>query len=308
MSNRHLSRTLVLQSLFEWDFNNQDNSKVDDILLYNIKEFSTGMNDLEFAKKLIHNVLDKKDTIDNIIEKAAPQWPIEKISITDRNILRMGISELLYADRKEIPPKVAINEAIELAKAFGGESSGRFISGVLGTIYKELGEPGKDQTSKKKNKIEDIPFEEMLVEKKCGAIVYSLHNDNVYIALVHDVFGHWTLSKGSLEKGESEEECAKREVKEETGLDIEIVEKLGENEYIAYDPEKGKTRRQVKYFLASSEYKPLVMQEGEEAGGLDNVKWFKLSEILDLNFYDDILPIVTKAIEILKTKKLTEIK
>ena len=141
MSNRHLSRTIVLQSLFEWDFVNKDKSKIDEILEYNTREFSTGLCDLGFAKKLIDNIIKKKDVIDDIIQKAAPQWPLEKISIVDRNILRIGISELLFANRKEVPPKVAINEAIELAKTFGGENSGRFVSGVLGTIYKELGEP-----------------------------------------------------------------------------------------------------------------------------------------------------------------------
>ncbi|MBU1557944.1 transcription antitermination factor NusB [Patescibacteria group bacterium] len=303
MSNRHLSRKIVLQSLFEWDFNGQDDSKIDSILNYNMREFSTGLGDLEFSKKLITSVLTKKDTIDDIVEKAAPQWPINRISIADRNVLRMGISELIFSDRKEIPPKVAINEAIELAKSFGGENSGRFVSGVLGTIYKELGEPGKDQVSKKKKKIEDIPFDEMLVEKKCGAVVYALKGDDIQIALVHDIFGHWTLSKGSIEKGEDGEKCVAREVKEEMGIDIEVEDKLGDNEYIAYDPEKGKTRRQVEYYLASADFQPLTLEEGEDAGGLDQAKWFKLSEISELNFYDDILPIMTKAIKILNKKK-----
>ena len=219
MSNRHLSRTIVLQSLFEWDFEwdfvGLDNSKVEEILTYNTKEFSTGSCDFEFARKIIDNVIEKRDLIDDIIGKAAPQWPLEKISIIDRNVLRIGISELLFSDRNQVPPKVAINEAIELAKTFGGDNSGRFVSGVLGTIYKELGEPDKDQKTKNKNPIKDIPFEEMPIEKKCGAVVYSVHNDNVFIALVHDVFGHWTLSKGGLEKAEDERDCTVRKIKEE---------------------------------------------------------------------------------------------
>lgn len=302
MSNRHLSRTIVLQSLFEWDFNERDDSKIDEILTNNMREFSTGLCDLEFSKRLIDNVVKKKETLDGVIEKAAPQWPVDRISIVDRNVLRIGISELLFSDRKEIPPKVAINEAIELAKSFGGDNSGRFVSGVLGTIYKELGEPDKDQTSKKKNKIEDIPYDQMLIEKKCGAVVYSIYKDEIHVALVHDIFGHWTLSKGSINDGETEKDCVAREIKEEIGVDVIVEDALGDNEYIAYDPEKGKTRRQVEYFLAKSEYKPLVLEEGEEAGGLDQAKWFKLIEISELNFYDDILPIITKAIKILKTK------
>lgn len=303
MSNRHLSRTIVLQSLFEWDFNGQDGSKIDDVIDYNTREFSTGSCDLEFAKKLIDNVVAKIKVIDDIIEKAAPQWPVSRISIIDRNILRIGISELIFSDRKEIPPKVAINEAIELAKTFGGENSGRFVSGVLGTIYKEMGEPGKDETSKKKKKIEDIPYEQMLVEKKCGAFVYSKKDGGIFVALVHDIFGHWTLSKGGYEEGENEGDCTRRVIKKEINLDITVEEKLGTNEYIAYDPEKGKTRRPVEYFLASAEYTPLALEEGEDAGGLDNAKWFPLEEIVSLNFYDDVLPIVTKAVNLLKKKK-----
>jgi 8-oxo-dGTP pyrophosphatase MutT (NUDIX family) len=116
--------------------------------------------------------------------------------------------------------------------------------------------------------------------------------------LVHDVFGHWTLSKGKLKDGESPEEGTKREVNEEIGIDVEIIEELDDNEYIANYPQKGKTRKQVTYFLAEAKYQPLELGESE---GLDDAEWFEVNEdILDLNFYDDILPIVSKAV-----KKLT---
>ena len=108
------------------------------------------------------------DKINEIIEKCAPEWPLEQVTIIDRNVLRIGIYELLWGKRDEVPPKVAINEAIELAKNFGGESSGRFINGVLGTIYREIGEPGKDETSKKaeKPKEEKSEAKEEEVEKQ----------------------------------------------------------------------------------------------------------------------------------------------
>jgi N utilization substance protein B len=102
---------------------------------------------------LLSGVINKQKIIDEIIEKAAPGWPIDKISAVDRNVLRIGLYELLFGDRKEVPPKVAINEAIELAKSFGGENSSRFVNGVLGGVYKEIGEPGKDDVGKKKQKI-----------------------------------------------------------------------------------------------------------------------------------------------------------
>ena len=103
-------------------------------------------------KKLVEGVIKKQKDLDRIIEKAAPDWPIEKISMVDRNILRIGLFELLFADRGEVPAKVAINEAIELAKQFGGENSSRFVNGVLGAVYKEIGEPGKEQGAVQKTK------------------------------------------------------------------------------------------------------------------------------------------------------------
>ena len=117
------------------------------------------------------------------------------IAPVDRNVLRLGLYELLFADRDKVPAKVAINEAIELAKSFGGENSGRFVNGVLGAVYKELGEPGKDEVSKKKKQ---VPYEEMPHERLVGAVVYRAARRRVYLALVHDIFGHWTLSKGKI--------------------------------------------------------------------------------------------------------------
>ena len=136
MLDRHLLRSIVLQTLFEWDARDDKKKfEIGEILANNMKEFAQIDNIPTFAQNIIDNVLEKQSDLDNVIKKAAPQWPIEKISIVDRNILRMGISELLFSNRDEVPPKVAINEAIELAKAFGGENSGKFISGVMGTIY-----------------------------------------------------------------------------------------------------------------------------------------------------------------------------
>ena len=137
MASRHLSRSIVLQSLYEWDFSDKKKD-LTKIVEKNIKEFGPGLEDQSFVWQLTTGVVQKLKQIDEIIEKAAPEWPISQINIIDRNVLRIGIYELLHANKEEVPPKVAINEAIELAKNFGGESSGKFINGVLGTIYKEL--------------------------------------------------------------------------------------------------------------------------------------------------------------------------
>src|SRR4051812_20378593 len=137
MSHRHLSRSVVLQTLFEWDFDVEKRGmKIDEkelltnVLERNIAEFAPGTNDRSFIEDLMRRVIEKRKDLDLLIEKAAPDWPIDKISIVDRNVLRIGLTELLFADRSEVPPKVAINEAIELAKGFGGETSGRFVNGV----------------------------------------------------------------------------------------------------------------------------------------------------------------------------------
>ncbi|KKS28360.1 MAG: N utilization substance protein B-like protein [Parcubacteria group bacterium GW2011_GWC2_42_11] len=308
MSNRHLSRSIVLQTLFEWDTNHEDGNGDSDapdvILTRNIEEFATDTKDKPFMKRLLDGVITKQSDLDAVISKAAPEWPIDKIARVDRNILRLGLYELLFSDRKEVPAKVAINEAIELAKNFGGDSSGGFINGVIGGVYKELGEPGKDEVSTKSKKTRTqplVPYELMPVDRKAGAVVYAEHEGDVYVALVHDVFGHWTLSKGSVEEGETDEEATIREIKEEMDLDIKIAEKLGENEYVASHPEKGKIRKHVSYYLAESPFTEVKLEEGK--GGLDDARWFKLADILELNFYHDMLPIITKAINILLSLK-----
>jgi len=314
MANRHLSRSIVLQTLFEWDFlpagrqgapadkkNEGKDTGVDihEALKRNLKEFAPGAEDDEFVITLIDGVIKNQGVLDEIIEKAAPDWPIDKISIVDRNILRIGLYELLFGDRTQVPPKVAINEAIELAKTFGGENSSKFVNGVLGAVYKEIGEPGKDQKSKAGKKDEPVDISTLQVENLGGALVYAKRGNEISFAMVHDVFGYWTLSKGKIEPGETVEEGTKRAIKKEMGLDITLEEKLGQNEYVASHPEKGKTLKRVTYFLASSEYQDLVL---EQSGGLDAARWFPLSQITELRMYNDMIPIIKKAIEIISAK------
>ena len=140
MANRHLSRSVAMQSLFEWDFSGQDKSKIKSIVQRNVEQFAPGLEDSVFVETLINGVIKKQKKIDSVIEKAAPEWPISQIPLVDRNVLRIGLYELLYSNKEEVPPKVAINEAIELAKTFSGIASGKFINGVLGTVFKQLEE------------------------------------------------------------------------------------------------------------------------------------------------------------------------
>ncbi len=136
MSNRYLSRTLAIQTLYEWDFQHRDTQKSDDILAYNFTEFAPDFDDEGFAKLLVGGVIAHIDDIDRTIVEYAPEWPLAQITIIDRTILRLGIYEMVYD--QNIPARVAINESIELAKAYGGVSSSKFVNGVLGSIYKKI--------------------------------------------------------------------------------------------------------------------------------------------------------------------------
>jgi len=160
MASRHLSRSIAVQSLYEWDFKDYNNDLLPEIIGRNIKEFGPGLEDTKFVNDLVKGVVERREQLDNIIEKAAPMWPIDQIAMIDRNVLRLGLFELLYENKDEVPPKVAINESIELAKNFGGENSGKFVNGVLGTVYREMGleeeEKNKNNKENKKDKEDKV--------------------------------------------------------------------------------------------------------------------------------------------------------
>ena len=298
MANRHLSRSLAMQSLFEWDFHDDNHPDITEVLERDAEEFAPGLDEIMFAKKLAEGVVARLAKLDSIIEKAAPDWPIDQIAAVDRNVLRLGLFELLFGDKNEVPARVAINEAIELAKTFGGENSGRFVNGVLGAVYKEMGEPGKHDVPAKKRRFKDVAYEDMAIDKLGGAVVYVRKATGVELAFVHDIFGYWTLSKGRMTPEEEVEAGTKRKVKEELSLDINLEEVIGTNEYIASDPERGKIRKQVTYFLAQAA-NPDDIKIPADKPGLTDAKWFPLQAVPDLKMYDDVVPLVTKAIKIL---------
>lgn len=142
MANRHLLRTVAMQSLFEWDFNHKQKD-LKSIVDNAVEEFAPGAEDATFAHTLAEGVEQNIVDIDHIIAETAPEWPIEQITTVDRNVLRVGIYELMFL--KDVPPKVAINEAVEMGKIFGGESSGKFVNGVLGTLYKKIAPAENEQ-------------------------------------------------------------------------------------------------------------------------------------------------------------------
>jgi N utilization substance protein B len=136
MSNRHLSRTIAMQSLYQWDFLGMPEERMSEIIEFNRMEFAPKFDDEKFVEELVNGVIGNRADIDEIITTFAPDWPLEMLTLIDRNILRLGVYELKFSDA--IPAKVAINEAIELAKGFGGQSSGKFVNGVLGAVYKDM--------------------------------------------------------------------------------------------------------------------------------------------------------------------------
>lgn len=150
-SNRHLGRIVALQTLYEFEFRTQSedtNLDLAEILDRNIERYSEAIDDKDFVKSLIDGVLEHQESLDETLQPMAPGWPLDQIARIDRNVLRIGLFELLHrADT--VPPKVVINEAIELAKAFGSDNSSKFINGVLGTAYRTLveGKPDADATT-----------------------------------------------------------------------------------------------------------------------------------------------------------------
>ncbi len=139
-SNRHLGRIVALQTLYEYEFrieSKDPTADVEEILVRNLDRYETAIDDKGFVGTLVNGVLADQADLDAKIQPIAPDWPIDQIARIDRNILRIGLYELLH-QADVIPPKVAINEAVELAKAFGSDNSSKFINGVLGTAYRTL--------------------------------------------------------------------------------------------------------------------------------------------------------------------------
>jgi transcription antitermination protein NusB len=273
MSNRHLARTVVLQTLFQWDFNDckEDLKK---LLDRNFQEFAPDFDDGGFSNDLLMGVKKHFKEIDALIVKYAPEWPIKQITIVDRNVLRIGIYELKFS--QEIPPKVAINEAIELAKSFSSESSGKFVNGVLGSIYKEMEEKGE----KKEMVINPEPKEIC-----AGGVIYCKTDNGLKFVTILDAYGKWTFPKGHVEAEEKIEDTAKREIGEEVGLkEIKLISKIGETDYEVHQPQMPPFIKRVHFFLFESPDQPLVVEQAEE---IRDAKWATKEEVLNILDYQN---------------------
>jgi N utilization substance protein B len=155
-SNRHLGRIIALQTLFEQDFRraaDDDTFDLAAVLKRNVDRYQATVDDTDFITRLVTGVAEHEAQLDEELQPVAPEWPIDQIARMDRVILRIGLYELKHD--KDIPPKVVINEAVELAKAFGSENSSKFVNGVLGTLLRNItGEPAPEKKPAKKAKEE----------------------------------------------------------------------------------------------------------------------------------------------------------
>lgn len=155
-ANRHLGRIIALQTLYEQDFRRECDDKsldLDDVLRRNVSRYQDMVDDQQFIEDLVNGVDAKQSELDTILQTVASKWPIDQIARMDRIVLRLGAYELLFG--KGVPPKVVINEAVELAKAFGGENSSKFVNGALGAVFREHIESAEEETPDKKKVKQD---------------------------------------------------------------------------------------------------------------------------------------------------------
>lgn len=164
-ANRHLGRIVALQTLYEEDFRRECEDKafkLQEVLVRNVSRYQETIDDKQFIEQLVKGVSDREQAIDDIIRPVAPEWPIEQIARVDRVILRIGVYELIFTE--DVPPKVAINEAVELAKAFGGDNSSKFVNGVLGTVLRNKEQ--KTESKEQKTKVKQRKTKKSEVEKE----------------------------------------------------------------------------------------------------------------------------------------------
>lgn len=275
LSIRHQSRMVVLQTLYEWDFDEERN--IEEILERNIVQSGFKVDE-EFCQKIIKGIVPKIKEIDDLIKKTAPEWPLEQIATIDRCILRMGIFELIFDN--EVPPKAAINEAVELGKEFGGENTGKFVNGVLGTIYR----------NSDRYESEDITI-------SAGGIIYRMDGNTPLFLAVKNVYDKWTFPKGKVEEGETWQEAAVREIREETG--IEEAEILGEVGEIKFTDKSGDEplKKNVHFYLVKTNQTQTKVSEGTH---IKEIKWMTEEEIKKSLDYPNLIDLIDKAIEAIK--------
>lgn len=301
MLTRHKSREIVLQTLFNLDFrfgvNNMNEEKALEIyenIGKTLYGFSKEDND-NFSKKLLVEILKNKESIDKIIIKTTPDWGLEKTGILDRNILRLGLCEMLFSGLG-VPPRVVINESIELAKTFGQKKSYKFVSGVLGTIYETA-------NLEERNKKLDSKTKKVVKKKKVGALPYYLKGEDIMILMAHNIFNKWTLPKGSFDNSlKSIEGNLEMIMKEKLNAEGIVEERLGENKYRAGENKKEIISKSISYYLFNIT-NPNEVKLNKERKGLNNLKWISLKKFKEIDKYDDLEKVFEKGIKLILEKK-----
>lgn len=274
LSIRHQSRMVALQTLYEWDFDEGKN--VSDVLQRNIE--NSGLKvEIPFCEKIVKGVADNIDAINAKIRETAPEWPIEQIAGIDRSILRIGIYELIFD--KEVPPKAVINEAVELGKEFGGENSGKFVNGVLGTIYRA-----------------SERYEDENLVTSSGGIIFRKDGPHTYFVVVKNPYDKWTFPKGKVEENETWQEAAVREIQEETGIkEAEILGEIGEIKFTDKSGEEP-IKKSVHFYLIKTNQIEIT-EKPIESAHIKEVKWMEKEEVLNSLGYDNLADLFKKAIE-----------
>ena len=230
---------------------------------------------------MIKGIKEKSEGIDGYIRKTAPEWPIEQIAAIDRAVLRIGIFELIFD--QEVPPKAVINEAVELGKTFGGENSGKFINGVLGTIYR----------ASSRYETEDTII-------SAGGIVYRVEDGITYFLAVRNMHNKWTFPKGKVEEEETWQEAAKREIEEETGVkDLDIVSEVGEIKFTDKS-DTSPIKKNVPFYLASPTQIDITAKNDAHT---DSVAWMTEEELRQKLDYPNLINLLDKAKEMMAEGK-----
>lgn len=282
MSNRHLGRTLALQTLFEWDFHGQKKDVLN-CLKYVQENFAPEYDDHGFTQGLISGVVEKLTELNDFITRYAKDWPLDQINIVDRNVLRLGIYELKYST---LPHKVVINESIELAKAYGGPSSGRFVNGVLGSVYRELEGQGILPRAGAEPEL-------VVSQISAGGVIIRPAQDGAQVLLIKDGIGRFTFPKGKAQEGEDLKEVARREIADETGLkQFEVHSEVGKIQVTVNEPGKEPVRKQVHYFLMTTNESELNIKIGR---GVTGGGWYPLDSAEQIVSYENARVILKDA-------------
>jgi N utilization substance protein B len=270
---------VALQTLYEWDFNEEKNAA--DLLQRNIE--NSGLKvEIPFCEKLVKGVSENIEAINAKIKETAPEWPLEQIAGIDRSILRIGIFELIFD--KEVPPKAVINEAVELGKEFGGENSGKFVNGVLGTIYRA-----------------SERYEDENLVTSAGGIIFRKDGPKTYFIVVKNAWNRWTFPKGEVNEGETWQEAAVREIQEETGInEAEILGEIGEIKFTDKSKEEP-IKKSVHFYLIKTNQVEVTEKPAEEVH-IKEVKWMERDDVLKSLDYENLIDLFKKAVE--ETEKI----